>query len=423
VAITRSQDLWVSRLAADPGWRSVGATTEPDLYWENFLEVAPASNMGGYGVAVNIYPDGSVWRSQMLSLTLACPVSLTNMPYDTQSCEWWTGIYSDHAHEVRLRWRAGRTALQGYELRDSCPSGWTPTGQDQENLVQVWPSGNYSYAWAEIEFTRNDTVGWIESYFTTSIILVFLAYLGTWINPLATPARVTLGVVTILSVQTNKNALIRELPFGHASKVWLMRFVNMSFQFNVGIFIEQFVVGFAVRVHSQALIKDQREAPSAGGSAKYTSAAAAATSATAAEDDDEEFEAQISAAELAVAELEVESTLPASPRSAREPTGSAERSRKALRVAARKGAIAVKRAAARQRNPMDTAGIVNAAQENRGARYFLASAAMLRELDVYARFIIPVVYIIHVYMFLHEVNFGRDHYDLLAANTQCDEAN
>jgi hypothetical protein len=48
---------------------------------------------------------------------------------------------------------------------------------------------------------------------------------------------------------------------------------------------------------------------------------------------------------------------------------------------------------------------------------------MLRELDVYARFIIPVVYIIHVYMFLHEVNFGRDHYDLLAANTQCDEAN
>ena len=52
----------------------------------------------------------------------------------------------------------------------------------------------------------------MTTFFTTAVALVAIAYLGTFINPGATPARVSLGIITILAVVTNYLALVNTLP-------------------------------------------------------------------------------------------------------------------------------------------------------------------------------------------------------------------
>ena len=50
---------------------------------------------------------------------------------------------------------------------------------------------------------------------------------------------------------------------------------------------------------------------------------------------------------------------------------------------------------------------------------FLRSAARLRFFDVYARFLFPLFYAPTVLIFLAEVNFGIDYFQLLKSNAAC----
>lgn len=125
---------------------------QPDLYWEKLEEISGVSASDGYGEVINIYPDGSVWRSQQRKVVLACPINLGHMPFDTQTCHWLMGMYADRADEVTVQWKDGRPGIEGWEV--ACPSLWLPIAARQEDTTVSYPSGNYSYAESEIDFIR-----------------------------------------------------------------------------------------------------------------------------------------------------------------------------------------------------------------------------------------------------------------------------
>ena len=77
---------------------------------------------------------------------------------------------------------------------------------------------------------------------------VFISWLGFLIDPASTPARVTLGVVTVLVVLQNWMALSASLP-RDVSSTWLGRFTVGSFLFNVFAFGEQVLVNFGLQAH------------------------------------------------------------------------------------------------------------------------------------------------------------------------------
>ena len=53
----------------------------------------------------------------------------------------------------------------------------------------------------------------MDSYFITSIVLVFLGFLGMFIDPHSMPARVGLGTIVILAVLNNYWSLLDKMPY------------------------------------------------------------------------------------------------------------------------------------------------------------------------------------------------------------------
>jgi len=184
-------------------------------------------------------------------------VDLTRMPFDTQKCQWIMGLYTDKAEDVSLMWKPDRDAIRNW--RNKCPISWVVTALHQENRVESWPSGNYSYAFAELEFTRKSADSMMRTYFISSMTLVALSYLGMFINPAATPARVALGIITILTVLNLSSALRGTVPEGYKlQEIWLFEFLTVSFYFNVAIFVEQVMVNFAIQAHVWVIDYDKK---------------------------------------------------------------------------------------------------------------------------------------------------------------------
>lgn len=224
----------------------------PSLYWEKLIDASAASSpTDAYKESLWIYPDGRVFRSQQRAFTLACPLNLERMPFDMQTCHWTLGLYSSMTNEVHLSWRNNTVAMQAWD-QPACRSQWVPIALRQRSVVQVYDSGGYSYALVEIDFVRGFPWRMFRQYFITSIALCFLSYIGSWINPAATPARVALGIITILTVVNSFISISSELP-PSTDSTWMSEFMYVSFLFNVACFFQQVAVNFGMMAHTWLL--------------------------------------------------------------------------------------------------------------------------------------------------------------------------
>ena len=74
---------------------SMSRAAQPEFYWEA-IEGHKLPTGPGRGESLEVYPDGSIWWSRQVSLTLGCPVatSLGQLPFDTQKCSYVMGMYA-----------------------------------------------------------------------------------------------------------------------------------------------------------------------------------------------------------------------------------------------------------------------------------------------------------------------------------------
>ena len=173
--------------------------------------------------------------------TFPTPHDARILSRDAQTCSFTIGVYTENAEEVRVGWKANRSAFGSWDK--ACPSGWTPTAHRYYDMLQSFPDGDWSYAYAEIDFTRRDGSTMFKHFALLACGLVTLSYLGFWINPSATPARVALGTICILAVVTNQHHVQGTLPPG-ATEVWLVDFLTGCLLFNLFAFVEQVSVNF-----------------------------------------------------------------------------------------------------------------------------------------------------------------------------------
>ena len=217
---------------------------KPEFYWEGAKEITLPHHAGvpDRGELLKVYPNGDVFWSRQVAFVLSCPFArnLGRLPFDTQSCTFLMGMYAETAAEVQVRWRPGATALSNWD--GACLAEWQLTDHRQEDLLQVYTSANYTYAQASLDFTRKPTL-YLLIYFMPALFTVCISYLGFFIDPNATPARVALGMLCLLVVMTNYVSLARSLP-PTASPPWLARFALSSFIFNVVAMVEQVAVSF-----------------------------------------------------------------------------------------------------------------------------------------------------------------------------------
>ena len=90
---------------------------KPDFYWEKSLSVTLPKQIEsvdvGAGQSLFVYPDGGVFWSQQVRMTISCSMDLYKLPFDTQRCEYLMGLYSKTASEVRLSWKPAVPAIDG----------------------------------------------------------------------------------------------------------------------------------------------------------------------------------------------------------------------------------------------------------------------------------------------------------------------
>ena len=170
-------------------------------------------------------------------------MDMTSLPFDTQRCTFLMGLYSQRAESVVLRWRPALDALSGWQR--ACMSEWFVTNLEQQDEIISYVSGNFSYARAHLNFTRAPERFMLD-YMLQSTVMVIVSWLGFLIDPTQTPARVTLGMLTVLVVLQNYIALSQALPPG-VHDAWLGKFVLVSFFFNIAAFIEQVLVSFGLQ--------------------------------------------------------------------------------------------------------------------------------------------------------------------------------
>nr|AGS43092.1 glutamate-gated chloride channel c [Anopheles gambiae] len=232
----------------------------PDLFFSNEKE-GHFHNIIMPNVYIRIFPYGSVLYSIRVSLTLACPMNLKLYPLDRQVCSLRMASYGWTTADLVFLWKEGdpvqvvknlhlpRFTLEKF-LTDYCNSK-TNTGE-------------YSCLKVDLLFKREFSYYLIQIYIPCCM-LVIVSWVSFWLDQGAVPARVSLGVTTLLTMATQTSGINASLPpvsYTKAIDVW----TGVCLTFVFGALLEFALVNYASRsadraadMHRENMKKKRRE--------------------------------------------------------------------------------------------------------------------------------------------------------------------
>lgn len=158
---------------------------------------------------IRIAHTGRVYRSIRLTVTCSCPMDLQYFPMDRQRCKIEIESYGYNTRDIDYRWERGDASVTlntKIELPQFKILGFK-MGQELQNLS----SGDYIRLYCEIHFVRSMGYYLIQIYIPASLI-VMISWVSFWLHRNATPARVALGVTTVLTMTTLMSSTNAALP-------------------------------------------------------------------------------------------------------------------------------------------------------------------------------------------------------------------
>ncbi|XP_077862209.1 glycine receptor subunit alpha-4-like [Saccoglossus kowalevskii] len=193
----------------------------PDLFFTNAKSVTihstPKENL-----LLRIDPSGNVLYSLRLSLVLSCYMFLGKFPMDTQECHMQLESYSYNMNELVLKWLTNTTAV---EIHDEVelPQYYLEGIKEFANVTH-YMTGDFTHLGVSFSLVRSLGFYVLQAYVPSSL-LVALSWLSVWVEISAAPARVALGVTTVLALVTQATWLRSQLPkiaYATAIDVWMV---------------------------------------------------------------------------------------------------------------------------------------------------------------------------------------------------------
>ncbi|XP_043229712.1 gamma-aminobutyric acid receptor subunit beta-like isoform X2 [Amphibalanus amphitrite] len=192
----------------------------PDTYFPNektsYYHLATTSNE-----FLRIKPAGDILRSIRLTITASCPMNLMFFPMDRQLCELQIESFGYTTTEIGYIWKDGAHSVKvesGVSLAQ-----FKIIGHRQRTILFQTSTGNYSRLALEIQFERSMGYYLIQMYVPSSLIVI-ISWVSFWLNRNATPARVSLGVTTVLTMTTlmsSTNAALPKISYIKAIDVYM----------------------------------------------------------------------------------------------------------------------------------------------------------------------------------------------------------
>ncbi|XP_060574371.1 glycine receptor subunit alpha-2-like [Ruditapes philippinarum] len=189
----------------------------PDLYVRNekqayFHTVTIPNKM------LHIYKNGVVKYRSRITLTASCPMKLHKYPMDRQMCSLFIQSFAFTTNRLVFRWREMEPIRMNPNLE--LPQ-FTLYRLETENCTE-YGEGNTCLQF-NIYLERNIGFYMIQTYIP-SVLIVMLSWLSFWLNVDAVPARISLGILTVLTMTTQRsmsNASLPRVSYVKAIDIWM----------------------------------------------------------------------------------------------------------------------------------------------------------------------------------------------------------
>ncbi|XP_064607744.1 glycine receptor subunit alpha-2-like isoform X2 [Liolophura sinensis] len=169
---------------------------------------------------MHLHKDGKILYSVRLSLTLSCQMKLHKYPFDSQICSISLESYGHTTASMVFEWfeQDALEIKKGLELPQ-----FDLLDTTLHDCTKTYGGTNYTCLEAKLHLKRK--VGYfIIQIYVPSILIVILSWVSFWLNVDAIPARISLGVLTILTMTTQSSGARSSLPrvsYIKAIDVWM----------------------------------------------------------------------------------------------------------------------------------------------------------------------------------------------------------
>ncbi|XP_025088665.1 glycine receptor subunit alpha-2-like [Pomacea canaliculata] len=182
----------------------------PDLYFPN-EKLASFHQIMGPNTMMRLYPDGRLEYLARLSLTLSCPMNLRNYPFDRQSCSLKIESFGFDSEKLILEWVTDGDPVEINEDIELPQFQVVAKESGVCSKQERYKIGNHSCLMATFHLERSLQYYLIQMYIPSSLIVV-VSWLSFWLTASSVPGRISLGVLTVLTMTTQSSSVNASLP-------------------------------------------------------------------------------------------------------------------------------------------------------------------------------------------------------------------
>ncbi|KAM3922508.1 gamma-aminobutyric acid receptor subunit delta [Leptodactylus fuscus] len=164
---------------------------------------------------IRLQPDGVILYSSRITSTVSCDMDLTKYPLDEQECRLDLESYGYSAEDIVYNWSENQDQIHGLDKLQLAQ--FTITDYKFTKEAMNFKSGQFPRLTLHFQLKRNRGMYIIQSY-VPSILLVVMSWVSFWISQSAVPARVSLGITTVLTMTTLMDSARSSLPRASAVK-------------------------------------------------------------------------------------------------------------------------------------------------------------------------------------------------------------
>ncbi|XP_017322708.1 gamma-aminobutyric acid receptor subunit delta [Ictalurus punctatus] len=165
---------------------------------------------------IRLQPDGVILYSSRITSTAACDMDLTKYPMDEQECMLDLESYGYSSEDISYYWSDSQKHIHGLDKLELSQFTITDYSFITE-MMNFKSAGRFPRLSLHFRLRRNRGVYIIQSYMP-SILLVAMSWVSFWISQSAVPARVSLGITTVLTMTTLMVSARSSLPRASAIK-------------------------------------------------------------------------------------------------------------------------------------------------------------------------------------------------------------
>ncbi|XP_041105482.1 gamma-aminobutyric acid receptor subunit rho-2a [Polyodon spathula] len=161
-------------------------------------------------IMLRVFPDGHVLYSLRVTVTAMCNMDFSRFPLDTQTCSLELESYAYTDEDLMLYWKNGEESLK-IDERISLSQFLIQKFHTTSRLAFYSSTGWYNRLYITFTLRRHIFFFLLQTYFPATL-MVMLSWVSFWIDRRAVPARVSLGITTVLTMSTIITGVNASMP-------------------------------------------------------------------------------------------------------------------------------------------------------------------------------------------------------------------